>query len=144
MIIKCQACGASNKVRDDINQKPLCGRCGSPLMLHHSAMPVHLNDATFDTYIRKAHKPVLVDFWAAWCAPCRVLAPILENFAISQHSIIVAKLDTERSPLTASRFQIFSIPTLILFVNGEEVKRLTGAVPLQELEKQLRPWISIN
>ncbi|MCP5054791.1 MAG: thiol reductase thioredoxin, partial [bacterium] len=84
------------------------------------------------------------DFWANWCAPCRVLAPVLESFAKSQHSITVAKIDTEMNPLIASKFQIFSIPTMILFENGDEVKRLTGALSLQALEAQLRKWIVVN
>lgn len=105
---------------------------------------IHLSDMDFDNYLRQSKKAVLVDFWAQWCAPCRILAPVLDAFARSQHSIVIAKLDTERNPLTPSRFQIFSIPTLILFVNGKEVKRITGAVPLQELETQLKPWITVN
>jgi thioredoxin 1 len=72
------------------------------------------------------------------------MSPVLESFARSQNSIIVAKFDTEQNPLTPSKFQIFSIPTLILFANGKEVKRISGAMPLQELEAQLKPWITVN
>jgi thioredoxin 2 len=144
IVVKCPACGARNRVKEDVNQKPLCGQCKTPLILHQAKAPTHLNDATFDNFIRKSHKPVLVDFWANWCAPCRILAPVLESFAQSQHSIIVAKLDTERNPLISSKFQVFSIPTLILFVGGKEVKRITGALPLQALEAELQPWISVN
>jgi thioredoxin 2 len=144
IIVKCPACGAQNRVKDDTNFKPLCGKCKTPLIMHQASAPIHLNDATFDNFLRKSNKAVLVDFWANWCAPCRTLAPILETFAKSQPSIIVAKLDTEQNPLTASRFQIFSIPTMILFVNGEEVKRIQGAVPLGVLENELKSWISVN
>lgn len=146
IIIKCPACGAKNRIKDDTDpdQKPVCGKCKTPLLVEHAAAPMHLTDATFDSYIRKSHKPVLVDFWANWCHPCRVLAPVLESFAKSQHSIIVAKLDTEQNPFTPSKFRIFSIPTMILFEGGVEVKRIIGAVNLQMLESDLKPWIKVN
>jgi len=144
IIVKCPACGAKNRIKEEDDRTPACGRCKTPILIQQAASPIFLSDMTFDNFIRQANKPVLVDFWAQWCQPCRILAPILEAFAKSQHSIIVAKLDTERNPLIPSKFQIFSIPTLILFVNGEEVKRITGAVPLQELESQLKPWITVN
>lgn len=146
IIVKCPACGAKNRIKDDpeANQKPLCGSCKTPLILQQAAVPVLLTDATFESYIQKSHKPVLVDFWAEWCHPCRVLAPVLESFAISQHSITVAKIDTEQNPFISSKFQVFSIPTMILFVGGQEVKRITGAVSLHALESYLQPWIKVN
>ena len=144
IIVKCPACGAQNRVDEENNRKPLCGKCKNPLIIQQANAPIHLSDATFDNFILKSNKPVLVDFWANWCAPCRLLAPTLESFASSQHSIIVAKLDTEMNPLIASKFQIFSIPTMILFQNGQEVKRIQGAVSLQTLENELNPWIRVN
>ena len=146
IIVKCPACGAKNRIKEDTdtNQKPVCGSCKTPLIVQQAAAPVHLTDATFDSFIRNSHKPVLVDFWANWCHPCLVLAPVLESFAKSQHSITIAKLDTEQNPFTPSKFQIFSIPTMILFERGEEVKRINGAVTLQMLESYLDPWIKVN
>jgi len=144
MIVKCPACGASNRVNEDISRKPLCGKCNNPLILQQANAPILLTDAIFDNYIRQANKPVLVDFWANWCSPCRVLAPVLESFSKSQRSIIIAKVDTDRNQLTASKFQIMSIPTMILFHKGEEVKRFSGAMTLQALEAHLTPWIAVN
>ena len=144
IIVKCPACGTKNRIKEDSTQTPLCGKCKTPIIIQQSTAPIILSDKDFDNFIRNSHKPVLVDFWAQWCAPCRVLSPVLESFAKSQHSIIVAKLDTDRNPLTSSKYQIFSIPTLILFVEGKEVKRISGALPLKDLEAQLKPWITVN
>jgi len=134
----------SNRIKDETVQTPLCGKCRSPLIFQKLVTSIALTDLTFDNFVRKANKPVLVDFWANWCAPCRMVSPILESFAKSQHSIVVAKVDTDHNPLTTSKFQVFSIPTMILFVDGQEVKRLVGALPLHEIENQLNPWISVN
>ena len=144
IVVKCPACGIKNRIKEDISTTPLCGRCKTPIILQKNRGPIILTDTDFDNYIRNSNKPVLVDFWADWCIPCKVLAPVLESFAKSQQSIKVAKLDTEQNPLSPSKFQIFSIPTMILFVNGKEIKRITGALTLRELETALRPWITIN
>ncbi len=144
IIVKCPACGTKNRIEEDNPQPPLCGKCKTPIIIQQSTAPITLTDTDFDNFIRNSHKPVLVDFWAQWCAPCRFLAPVLESFAKSQHSIVVAKLDTERNPLTPSKFRIFSIPTLILFDGGKEVKRISGVLPLQELETELKSWITVN
>lgn len=144
IIVKCPACGTKNRIKEHSESTPLCGKCKTPILIQQSASPIHLSDTTFDGFIRKSSKPVLVDFWAQWCAPCRIMSPVLESFARSQNSIIIAKLDTEKNPLISSKFQIFSIPTLILFADGKEVKRISGAMPLQELENQLKHWITVD
>lgn len=143
-IVKCPACDARNRVKESSNYKLLCGKCKTPLLLHQSANPIILTDITFDNHVRKSNKPILVEFWAQWCGPCRMMAPVLEAFAKSQPSIIIAKVDTEQNPLTTSRFQVFTIPTMLLFVAGAEVKRIQGAIPLDTLENELSSWISIN
>ncbi|MDQ1352274.1 MAG: thioredoxin 2 [Acidobacteriota bacterium] len=144
IIVRCPACGAKNKINEKTKKKPLCGKCKTPILIQQNVSPIHLSDSDFDNFIRTSHKPVLVDFWAQWCGPCRLMSPVLDSFANSQGSIVVAKVDTDRNPVTSSKFQIFSIPTLILFDEGKEVKRLTGAMSLQQLESLLKPWITIN
>ncbi|MCX6582663.1 MAG: thioredoxin [Candidatus Aminicenantes bacterium] len=144
IIVRCTACGAKNRIKEDSKKPPVCGKCKTPIIIQQNVSPIHLSDADFDNFIRNSHKPVLVDFWAQWCAPCRLMSPVLDSFAKSQGSIVVAKLDTDHNPLTSSRFQIFSIPTLILFDEGKEAKRMSGAMNLQQLESLLKPWITIN
>jgi thioredoxin 1 len=101
-----------------------------------------LTDATFDEVIGSAEKPILVDFWAEWCGPCKMIAPILEEFATEQsEKFTIGKLDVDVNVATATKFSVMSIPTLLLFKNGEVVARLVGAKPkgalLQEISANL-------
>lgn len=144
IIVNCPACGIKNRVNEDINRSSICGKCKSPLLLHQSPTLTQLTINSFDMFIQNAKKPVLVDFGAEWCAPCKQLLPILGKFAESHYAISVARVDTESNPLLASRFKIFSIPTLILFVNAIETKRVTGALSLEALEYELSPWLRLN
>jgi thioredoxin 1 len=107
------------------------------------AKPVEVTDANFDEVLRN-HPLVLVDFWAEWCAPCRMIAPILEELAQEyEGKLLVAKLDVDENPKTAMRFRVMSIPTVILFKNGQPVEVLVGAQPKRnfqaKLEKHLPP-----
>jgi thioredoxin 1 len=95
---------------------------------------VHLSDATFDEEIGSASTPVLVDFWAEWCGPCKMIAPILEEIAEEKGDVIkIAKLNVDEAQEIARRFEVMSIPTMILFKDGEEAKRIIGAKPKQAI-----------
>ena len=104
--------------------------------------PIVVTDADFDALVLKSDKPVVVDFWATWCAPCRQIAPILEEIA-ADHSdkITIAKLDADHNPVTPAQYRVSSIPTLNLYVNGEVVKSIVGARPKAALLNELADWI---
>jgi thioredoxin 1 len=98
-----------------------------------------VSDATFETEVLKASEPVVVDFWAEWCGPCRMIAPALEEIAGTMGSKVkVVKLNVDENPATASKYEIMSIPTLMIFKNGQLASRQVGAAPKQKLEQ----WIS--
>ena len=98
-----------------------------------------VSDATFETEVLKASEPVVVDFWAEWCGPCRMIAPALEEIAGTMgNKVKVVKLNVDENPATASKYEIMSIPTLMIFKNGQLASRQVGAAPKQKLEQ----WIS--
>jgi thioredoxin 1 len=100
-----------------------------------------LNDSTFDEVIGSSDQPVVVDFWAEWCGPCKMIAPILEEIADEQEAITVAKLNVDDSPDVAMRYQVMSIPTLIVFQNGEVAKRMVGAKGKGQLLQELGEFL---
>lgn len=130
--VSCPFCGRLNRIRADrVMDRPRCGECGRPLLVDR---PVKVTDADFDRVIGGTDIPVLVDFYADWCGPCKVMAPVLDDFASNRAgSVLVAKLDTDREPATASRFGIRGIPTLIVFREGAEIARRTGAIGATEI-----------
>lgn len=105
--------------------------------------PKVVTDPTFEMEVLKSDQPVLVDFWATWCNPCRLVAPVLEEIANEQSAKLrVAKLDVDQNPITAGRFGVRSIPTMILFKNGREAQRLVGFMPKDKMLKMLDPHLS--
>jgi thioredoxin 1 len=102
--------------------------------------PVPISDSTFEEEVLKANLPVLVDFWAPWCGPCKMIAPVLEQVATEYDSKLkIAKLDVDENPATAQKFGVMSIPTMILFKDGKPVERLVGYMPKGNLVKSLTP-----
>jgi thioredoxin 2 len=130
--VRCPFCDRLNTV--DVlraQDRPRCGECGRPLLLDR---PVHMTDRDFERTVRDAEVPLIVDFHADWCGPCRVMAPILDDLARERMGrVLVTKLDTDRNPETTARFAITGIPTLIVFAGGGEVAREVGAVPAVRL-----------
>ena len=125
--IVCPHCATTNRVPDARrSEHPNCGACRKPLF---TGLPVALTAATFDRHL-KADLPLVVDFWAPWCGPCRAMAPAFEQAAAElEPSLRLAKLNTDEEPTIAERYGIRSIPTLIVFRHGQIVARQAGALP---------------
>ena len=130
--IVCPQCSAVNRVQGDrLRDHPKCGKCKGGLFAAH---PVQLTEQTFERTITRTGIPVVVDFWASWCGPCKMMAPILQQAAARlEPRIRLAKVDTETEQRLASRFRIQSIPTLVIFKKGREVARQPGAMDLNNL-----------
>jgi thioredoxin 2 len=136
LTLRCQFCDTWNRIdASRAADRPKCGKCSKPMLLDR---PFPLNDDTFARTIQDAEVPVLVDFYADWCGPCKAMAPALDEIAKSyQGRALVAKLDTDRAQRTAGSFDIRGIPTTIIFRSGKEVARQTGAMPKPMIAKML-------
>jgi thioredoxin len=138
-IIPCPNCGAKNRIDETRAQstQPVCGRCGTKLPAT-SSTPVTVTDATFPTTVLQSDLPVLLDCWAPWCGPCRMIAPTIDQLAAeSAGRYRVAKLNTDENPRTASQFRIDSIPTMLIFHHGQLVDRLVGLQPKPAIAARL-------
>ena len=135
--VACPHCNAINRIQGTrLGDSPNCGRCKQPLF---TGAPIALTDASFTAHVERSSIPVVVDFWAQWCGPCKMMAPHFERAAKQlEPDVRLAKLDTDANPNTAGRFSIRSIPTIILFKNGREAARKSGAMDANTLTNWIR------
>jgi len=136
VVYACSACGANNRMlRARLGDDPVCGRCKEKVFPRR---PVKITDASWKREVEDSPIPVLVDFWAPWCGPCRAVAPMLEALAGERAGKLkIAKLNVDENPQSAARFQVQAIPTMILFRGPLEIDQIRGAVPKAALESRL-------
>lgn len=143
LVIRCPACGVGNRVpriKLDQGLEPVCAP-KTPLRV--DIKPIVVTDASFSTDVERSPLPVLVDAWAAWCGPCRMIAPVIDELAEEMAGRVrVAKLNVDENPATAARFGLQSIPTLLVFKGGREVDRIGGGQPKSEIRRRLEPLIA--
>lgn len=141
-IIHCPNCGQANRVPPiEAGKKAVCGKCGAELGLSNDANghPIELTDRDFAQKIDKGN--YVVDFWAAWCGPCRMIAPVIEDLARERTDVNFAKLNVDENPQTSAYFHVQGIPLLIFFKDGHEQGRVVGAVPRSHIESAIRQYL---
>jgi len=136
-LIKCPSCGTTNRLPSSQPGRTIvCGKCKAPL--ESSAGPVQVTDGTFAEHVERSSIPVLLDLWADWCGPCHVLASTIDQLSRELAGRVkVAKLNIDENPMTANRFGVRSIPTLLVLKGGTEIDRLVGVQPKQEIVRRL-------
>ena len=139
-IIRCSRCGAQNRVKSGEGREPVCGRCRTPLTA--DAEPIVVTDQNFADEVERSPLPVLIDFWAGWCGPCRLIAPTIEKLAKElAGKVRVGKLDVDSNKATAARFRVQGIPMLLVLKNGQEVDRMVGVQSREAILQRLKPHI---
>lgn len=145
VLIRCRSCGTRNRIPIlKLKDGPRCGRCKNPFPpIPTPNRPMMVTDRTFADEVIASPLPVMLDCWASWCAPCGAMAPVLEDLAkIYTGRLKIAKLNVDQNPVTASRYSVLSLPTLLFFRDGKVVDTAAGALPRQEIERYLLRFLS--
>lgn len=135
MIVVCPSCNAKNRVpKEKLAESPTCGQCHQALI---PLAPIELNEQNFSSFITHSDLPILIDLWAEWCGPCKMMAPHFAQVAKQYPNVVFAKINTEENPRLSSAFNVRSIPTLVFMNKTTEVARVSGALRSSELQQWL-------